>query len=130
MFKFKAYTLNELLFAGFIVLIVGMILMVSIGRHFFRDTYIVTVTDKERVVSDNGKRLDSYYLVFTERQDKSIRVFSNQDSLIEWKFNSSDIQGQLKVGNTYKIRVYGWRFELFSMYENIVEVEDFVLEKP
>ncbi len=94
------------------------------GPHLDRDSYTVTVTDKERVVKKNGETSSSKYLVFTELQDGQTRVFENTDSFLEMKFNSSDIQGQLQEGGTYEIETYGWRIPMFSMYENIVGVNE------
>lgn len=100
----------------------------TVGSHFDREDYLVTVTDKERVVNvshdkDGNTTSTSKYLVFTELPDGSVRVFENTDSLLELKFNSSDLQGTLREGRTYKIHTYGWRIPFFSAYENIVKVE-------
>jgi len=38
------------------------------------------------------------------------------------KFDSSTIQGKLKVGKTYNLTHYGWRVPFLSWYENIVGV--------
>lgn len=54
------------------------------------------------------------YLVFTNRG-----VFSDADSLEFWKFNSSDIYGQLRDGHTYTCQVSGWRVPFLSWYRNI-----------
>lgn len=82
---------------------------------------VVTVTEKERIVESNGKVTTSKYLVFTENE-----VFENTDDMIPFfKFNSSDIQGKLQVGETYKLTVWGWRINFLSTYRNILKVQPF-----
>jgi len=74
-----------------------------------------TVVDKARItVEDRG-----YYLIYTED-----RVFKNKDCLVCWKFNSSNIYGELRKGQTYTLKFYGFRFPIFSWYPNIWEVEE------
>ncbi|MFA5376067.1 MAG: hypothetical protein WC455_10010 [Dehalococcoidia bacterium] len=97
-----------------IILAVVAILAIAIGFPLMTsETVTITVTDKERVV-DSG---DSKYLVFTETE-----VFENTDCLALGKFNSSDVYGQLEIGETYQVQVYGWRIPFLSMYRNIVKV--------
>ena len=82
---------------------------------------VVTVTEKERIVESNGKHTTSKYLVFTENE-----VFENVDDMIPFfKFNSSDIQGKLHVGETYKLTVWGWRINFLSWYRNILNVQPY-----
>lgn len=82
---------------------------------------VVTVTEKERIVESNGKHTTSKYLVFTENE-----VFENSDDMIPFfKFNSSDIQGKLHVGETYKLTVWGWRINFLSWYRNILNVQPY-----
>jgi hypothetical protein len=108
------------LFGGlaFIVILVGAIAFGSAYYSTVEDVR-VTVTDKERVCSRDGDGGTScQYLVFTEGE-----VFANRDSLIFTKWNSSDVQGRLREGGTYDVRVAGWRVPLFSAYRNIIEVK-------
>jgi len=82
---------------------------------------VVTVTEKERIVESNGEHTTSKYLVFTENE-----VFENVDDMIPFfKFNSSDIQGKLHVGETYKLTVWGWRINFLSSYRNILNVQPY-----
>lgn len=79
-----------------------------------------TVTDKERIVEKSSDSVSSKYIVFTDKKADEKEVFENTDSFFRLKFNSSDVQGQLKKGETYNCKVYGWRVPFFSMYRNIV----------
>lgn len=74
----------------------------------------INVTGKERVNSED----DSYYLIFT-----SDGVYKNEDSLIHMKFDSSDLYGKLKVGDTYKCKTNWFRVNFLSMYKNIISCE-------
>jgi len=75
----------------------------------------VTVEEKERVCeSGNG---GCKYLIFTDQG-----TFQNSDSLLEGKFDSSDVYSDLKVGKTYVVKVAGFRQGILSMYPNIIEV--------
>lgn len=76
------------------------------------------ITGKERVMSQRGEAIDSKYLIFTDQE-----VFENTDSLLRWKFNSSDLYGKIKVGQTCSFVVNGWRIPILSMYRNTLSAE-------
>lgn len=104
--------------------LVGLVLLgmgaCTIAPHLDRDVYRATVTEKQvKRYNDSDK-----YLIFTELEDGSTKVFENTDSLIEWKFGSSDMYAKLKEDHTYKIKTYGWRIPFLSWYENIIGVEE------
>jgi len=107
-----------------IALVIIAVIIFGIGGccYSFNDsTYTITVTDKERV----NKGDDSKYLVYCDvvDGDKDI-VFENTDNFLRGKFNSSNIQAHLKVGKTYEVTVVGFRFPIFSAYQNIISVKD------
>lgn len=86
----------------------------------FNDTkYTVTITDKERTHSDDEK-----YLVFGEDPDGNVMVFENTDNLLRGKWDSSNFQGELRIGKTYEVTVIGYRVPLFSWYENIIDIKE------
>lgn len=108
------------------IIIISVILVIAVSFVFgiissFNDhEYFITMTDKERVI-ENG---DSKYLVFGDT-DKGVGiVLENTDNLIRGKFNSSDIQGGLKIGKHYKVTVVGYRVPILSWYENIIDIEE------
>ena len=74
----------------------------------------VTVTDK---VVKNSKN-DSTYLIFTDKG-----VYEDSDSMINGKWNSSDLYNELKVGKTYTLHVRGIRNHVLSWYPNILTVK-------
>ncbi len=84
------------------------------------DQMTITVSDKERIVeTDSDGQATSKYLIFTDKE-----TFENTDSLLRLKFNSSDLQGSLKAGQTYRCDVYGWRIPVLSAYRNLVKCDN------
>ena len=112
----------------FVAIMIAVILVLSIGYEAifsFNDTeYTITVTDKERIYEGSGDTSSSKYLVFGDNENGNSLVFENTDCFIRGKWNSSNIQGQLKEGNTYKVTVVGYRVPFFSMYQNIIKIEE------
>ena len=116
----------------FIVVAIVIVLAVvfSVRAFNFNDTeYTVTITGKDRITesskdSDGNVETSSKYLVFADDENGNSLVFENTDCFIRWKFNSSNIQGQLKEGHTYKITVIGYRVPFLSWYQNIIKVEE------
>lgn len=102
-----------------IAVIFALMLAVSAGMSFNDTEYVVTVTDKERVIKEDTSK----YLVFTEDEQGNVLVFENTDNIFRGKFDSSNMQGQLKEGNKYTITVVGFRVPILSMYQNIIKVE-------
>lgn len=104
------------------VAIIGIIVTVNIiifFPHFFRNTYIVTIANKQVKTLDNKK----IYLIYTQMENGDTRVFESTDSIIEFKFNSEDIYGGLRINRTYEVKTYGLRIPLLSYYQNIVKIK-------
>ena len=112
----------------FVVVMIAIMLVSLIGQEAifnFNDTeYTITVTDKERIYTGSGNNSSSKYLVFGDDQNGNSLVFENTDCFIRGKWDSSNIQGQLKVGNTYKVTVVGYRVPFLSWYQNIINIEE------
>ncbi|MCM1276763.1 MAG: DUF1523 family protein [Lachnospiraceae bacterium] len=108
-------------FSAFVVVVV-LIIIASIGFEIacntHESTYTITVTDKERVTEGSSSR----YLVFSTDDNSNILVFENTDTFWRGKWNSSNVQGELQVGQKYQITTIGFRVPIFSMYENIISV--------
>ncbi len=105
-----------------IFIIVILLVIISIGVDIIcnahESTYIITITDKERIAEGSNSK----YLVFGNDDNGNVLVFENTDTFWRFKWNSSNIQGELILGNRYQITVVGFRVPLFSMYENIIAV--------
>jgi hypothetical protein len=82
------------------------------------ETVQVVVESKERTTTGTGENRRSFWIVFTEDE-----VFKNSDNFLFLKFNSSDIQRQLVVGQTCQVKVNWFRVPFLSMYRNILKVE-------
>lgn len=95
------------------------VIIIEISCNFNDHKYIIIVTDKERVVEGGSSK----YLIFGDTDSGESLVFENTDNLIRGKFNSSNIQGKIKVGQKYQITVTGYRVPFFSLYENIVDIQ-------
>jgi hypothetical protein len=82
------------------------------------ETVQVVVESKERTTTGTGENRKSFWIVFTEGE-----VFKNSDNFLFLKFNSSDVQRQLVVGQTCQVKVNWFRVPFLSMYRNILKVE-------
>ena len=115
---------------GFVYPIVIFILVVIVGlgvagfalKGTGNDRIVtIHVTDKERVCSDGNS--DCKYLIYADEG-----TFKNVDSILNWKFNSSDVYGEIKRDHTYKVKVEGFRAGVLSEYPNIIDVLEEVNE--
>jgi len=118
-FKRRRKTMT-IMYIAYILLLVIMGVGISSVITFNDHEYTVTITDKDRVITSDSSK----YLVYTEDIHGNTMVFENTDCAMRLKFNSSNIQGQLKVGHTYKVTVIGYRVPFFSMYENILKIQE------
>lgn len=107
-----------------VIIIVIVMTVISIPMQFNDHTYTVTITDKDRIVEVDEDSSSSKYIVFADDQNGNSLVFQNTDNILRGKVNSSNMQGQLKVGNTYEITVIGYRVPLLNMYENIIKMKE------
>ncbi len=105
-----------------IALVIIAVIMVPVMNFSNDHTYTVTITDKERVTTQSAKdSIDSKYLIYGEDENGKTYVFEDSDTLFRWKFNSSDVYGALKEGETYELTVIGFRVHILNWYENIVD---------
>jgi hypothetical protein len=111
-------------FIKWALVIITAAVFVWIGvSHFTTHVWSGVVVDKV-VKRGYGKEAQDTYLVFVKPDSGGdVIVLQNRDSLFRWKFNSSDIYGNLQVKSRYRITAYGWRFQPMSMYPNIVSAE-------
>ena len=98
-----------------IIFILGICVVEPICYYQTGEVTTITVSEKEVVHSKDN----STYLIYTEGGE----VLENSDLLFYGKFNSSDFQAKLKEGETYEVKVFGWRIPFLSRYRNIVEIQ-------
>lgn len=111
MYQFSDHTVTRIIILIFCLLIIGDIMI-----EFVTNEYHITVTDKQIKANSDD------YLIFCELSTGETKVFSLNDSIIHWNFDTSDDFGRLQVGKKYTVRTSGIRFPLLSMYENIYEI--------
>ncbi|HTZ39622.1 MAG TPA: DUF1523 family protein [Syntrophales bacterium] len=101
----------------FKVIVAGILfcILVPLYSYFWADTVVTRITDAQMAMVD-GK-----FMIATE-----YKPLANFDAPYRFKFNSGNIQNEairLK-GKQVKIWKYGWRIPIFSMYENVVKIEE------
>lgn len=104
-----------------ILLAVVAVITVPVMNFTNDHKYTITITDKERVTAQSAKDNTSKYLIYGEDENGKTYVFEDTDTLFRWKFNSSDVYGALKEGETYELTVIGFRVHILNWYENIVD---------
>lgn len=105
-----------------IALVVIAVIAIPVISFSNDHAYTVTITDKERVTTQVAEgQIDSKYLIYGEDENGKTYVFEDTDTLFRWKFNSSDVFGALKEGETYELTVIGFRVHIFNWYENIID---------
>lgn len=100
------------------IIAIGLFALLAFLPHTDRATLDVKVDKSERVTTGSGDSTSSKYLVFTDKG-----VYQNTDSLIEGKWNSSDVYGKIREGECYRLETYGWRVQFLSWYPNIVSAQ-------
>ena len=81
------------------------------------DAQEATVTGKERITKVVEGNDNSYYLVYTDKG-----TFKVEDSIILFRFNSSDLYGSIKADSTYTFNTVGFRAGFLSEYPNVVTI--------
>ena len=109
--------------------ILGLLTLLVLGYVFFpivkgctmhyKNTWTKPLTVTDKGIKRASKNSD-IYLIYTDKE-----VFKDSDSIFKRKFNSSDIYGKVKVGKTYKFKVYWFRSHFWSQYRNILEMEEY-----
>ncbi len=89
----------------------------ALYSYFIADSVITIITDAQMT------KVDGRFMIATE-----YRPFVNNDAKYRLKFDSGNVQNQaIKLrSKKVKIKKYGWRIPLFSLYENVVKIEEIV----
>ena len=98
-------------------LIIGSIAF-GISGYGNVQTVIAKVEGKERITETVGDRIESYYLVYTDKGTMKL-----EDDIFRGNFYSSDVYGKLKQDSTYTFKTSGYRIGFMSEYPNIIEVK-------
>ena len=103
-FKFKA-----------IVIGIAVFILAVLYSYFIADTITTTITDAQMT------KVDGRFMIATD-----YRPFVNEDVWYRFKFDSGTVQNEaIRLrGKTARIKKYGWRIPMLSLYENVVSVEE------
>ncbi len=98
-----------------ILVAIAAFLFTILWSYFIPDTIMTRITDAQMT------KVDGRFMIATED-----RPLVNEDAKYRLKFNSGTIQNDaIRLrGKVVKIRKYGWRLPMFSMYENVVKIEE------
>ena len=103
-------------------IVLGLLLIITIALVGMKITGVFniensTITVKEKFIKHNKN--GSTYLIASEAGN----VYMINDSIMEMRFDSSDLYIRMEVGETYLIRTRGKRIHFLSMYKNIMEAK-------
>jgi hypothetical protein len=90
-------------------------ILVILYSYFIPDTIETRITDAQMT------KVDGRFMIATEE-----RPYVNEDARYRFKFSSGTVQNdaiRLK-GRPVRIRKYGWRMPVLSMYENVVSIKE------
>jgi len=94
---------------------IAVCILMALYSYFIADTVQTRITDVQMTQVDGRFMIASEY-----------RPFVNEDVWYRFKFDSGTIQNdaiRLK-GKMVKIKKYGWRIPMFSMYENVLKITE------
>jgi hypothetical protein len=110
MATFVKNTKVRMILAGIIVVVLTVL-----WSYFISDTITTRITDAQMT------KVDGRFMIATED-----RPLVNEDAKYRFKFDSGNIQNDaIRLrGKVVKIKKYGWRIPMFSLYENVVKIEE------
>lgn len=97
----------------FLVTLVVFVILGAAYSYGTRGEVTVTIEDKWIKAAPNSEGEQSYMLATTGG------VFTVRDDFFHLHFRSSDIYARVKVGETYCLKVTGFRFGPTSSYQNV-----------
>ena len=105
--------LGSLIIITIIITLIFMIYPISYALTSGKEVIVI----KEKWVKYHGD--DAKYLISSTNG----QVFQITDTIIKWRWDSSNLYADLDTGETCNIKTQGWRFPLFSDYKNILEAK-------
>lgn len=99
-----------------VILIIALFIVPIYLQYNHKQEFSGEITDKyNKRDGDSGK----FYIVLDDK-----KIIQNSDLLFKGRFDSADVQAQLKVGDKVKVKTIGYRIQFFSMYPQMYEVKD------
>lgn len=117
--KFRNNNFMKYNIRAVIIGITVLLVVVMFFPHFFRNTYKVTVTNKQIIKHNN---VDTYF-IYAQTEKGDIKVFENTNNFMEFKFNSQDLYWAMAINKKYEVKAYGLSITPFSCYQNIIKVK-------
>ena len=112
MTKFKIDMLWSIIVAlVFVVAVIAATLLIPVYSFTIKHE---TVTIDDKWVKQSGS--DTKYLV----SSTDGQVFQIRDTILYWRFDSSNLYAKIKPGQTCYVTTQGFRFKMVSLYKNIV----------
>ena len=102
----------------FVVFFVSFILYS--GTRYNDHEYTITIIGKKHELNHPHNE----YIVHGIDENNNLLTVKNVNSYYRMKFNSVELQEQLKEGRTYRLVVVGHRHPFLDMYENIIKVQE------
>lgn len=102
------------------ILFTLFICLLVVGLIAYSMIYAITTGEETITIKDKWEKYsggDAKYLLSTTNG----QVFQITDTVVKWRFDSSNLYARIDVGDTCKIQTQGWRFPLLSDYKNILE---------
>lgn len=99
------------------MVIVSYVIVLPFCYALSADSVRIVVTHKEREIKGVGGSAQGKYMIYTSNE-----VFECTDSLVFFKWDSSDVYREIAVGGEYECKIAGWRIPVFSMYRNILKI--------
>lgn len=101
-----------------VIVVVVTIIVAAITIGVYKSTHhtqrTFTLNDKA-IITTNSNGNGHQYMFFTDQG-----TFKDTDSVLNRKYNSSDLYGQLKVGHKYTCDTTGFRWDVGSEYPNLI----------
>ena len=110
-----------------LIVVVLLIIITSVFINVFNDRLVEDVEDhkiidlqQHQIISgtDGDIRTEMRYLVVTDKE-----TFICENSILNGKFNNSDIFFRLKKDSIYNFKVVGFGKGFFTDYRNIIEIK-------
>ena len=126
MVKLKGYRKFELsdLFILLEILVVCIAIAIPVAPAFNKTmnkrTAVATVTDKGTKRYGKGDK----YLVYCHNENGDSEVFEITDSILKFRFDSSDLYNDVQIGETYEFTICGSRVPWLSWYPNIYQITE------
>ena len=105
-----------------LIFIIAFFLLVFVPVNKVIHVREVTITVTDKGIKNQGK--SGKYLIYGKDENGKTMVVEITDSLLNFRFNSSDLYANIEVDKTYKCLIKGYRINIFSIYPNLYKIEE------